>query len=645
VLAEGYRPALDGVRAVAVVAVIAYHLELPLLGGFLGVDLFFVLSGYLITRLLLDEHSRTGRVHVGHFWARRVRRLLPAALLVVAACAVAAARGPLLDLDARRDDMIATIFYYANWHFIETDQSYFTQYEGVSPLRHMWSLAIEEQFYVVWPLVVLGLLAVGRGRTRGLAVVAAAAAVLSVLAMAGLHDSAGPSRAYYGTGTRAHALLVGALLAVLLCSRRELLSRAVPARLWTLLALLSGTAVVLAMLLVTDTSTSYYTGGSFVFALAAAALLLALEVGPDRGLRAGLSRPPLVAVGRVSYGLYLWHWPFVVWVQPSSWTAQLLIVALTAAAATVSFVLVERPIRAGAVPWLKRSARRLAVVAPVAVAITVGLALQLTGGPTLAVAQQVEDHSVTPCPGPTSYCVRVPAGEGQPMVVLSGDSTSLALDPGMRVMARQAGFGYTQSGRNGCSFVPVRVGPPGTAGAAQAERCATSAEGWLAEVRNAVRPDVWVMADRLLLSPLHTPAGELEPTDEARRPLIRDALVRTLRGLVEMGDEVVILETPPLAEAVDCALGMENVTCGDRSRSTRDPATRLLNQIYREAAAEVGEGVRVVPTADILCTGDDGMCPALLDGVLGRYDTVHYTAEYSRRFVRQLLPRLEIGVG
>jgi peptidoglycan/LPS O-acetylase OafA/YrhL len=150
-----YRPALDGVRAVAVLAVIGYHLGSHLPGGFLGVDIFFVLSGYLITALLLQQRSRSRSVDFAGFWARRARRLLPALLILVTTVAVVTGHSAsVATFSARRADLLSTIFYFANWHFIAVGQSYFAHFSGTSPLEHMWSLSIEEQFYLVWPLVI-----------------------------------------------------------------------------------------------------------------------------------------------------------------------------------------------------------------------------------------------------------------------------------------------------------------------------------------------------------------------------------------------------------------------------------------------------------------------------------------------------------
>jgi len=163
-----YQPALDGLRAFAVAAVIAYHFGAGWApGGFLGVDAFFVLSGFLITSLLLTEWGRNGRISLPGFWARRARRLLPALLVVLGAIALyAAVLAPASQLDTLRGDGISSLFYFANWHFVLSGQSYFDLFSLPSPMRHLWSLAIEEQFYLVWPLVVLACLRVGRGSRK-----------------------------------------------------------------------------------------------------------------------------------------------------------------------------------------------------------------------------------------------------------------------------------------------------------------------------------------------------------------------------------------------------------------------------------------------------------------------------------------------
>ena len=216
-----YQPALDGLRGAAVAAVLLFHGG-HLTGGYLGVDAFFVLSGYLITSLLVEELATTGTVSLLGFWGRRLRRLLPALLLVLlAVAAYAAVVAPADQLAAIRGDALATLGYVANWRQVFTGNDYFALFASPSPLQHTWSLAIEEQFYLVWPLVMLALnrrrsaRAVAR-RTLALSLVLAAASFVTMLALA---DPADNTRVYYGTDTRAASILIGAALAAWVAMR------------------------------------------------------------------------------------------------------------------------------------------------------------------------------------------------------------------------------------------------------------------------------------------------------------------------------------------------------------------------------------------------------------------------------------------
>lgn len=349
-----YLPAVDGLRAVAVSAVVAFHLwpgALP--GGFLGVDTFFVVSGYLITSLLLAEHDGAGRISLRGFWARRARRLLPALLLLLAVVAAGvAAWWPAEDLARVRADGFAGLLYVANWRFVASGESYFDLVSGPSPLRHLWSLAIEEQFYVVWPLVAVACLRRPRGH-RWLAAVCVAVAVASVAALV-LH---GPGdRAYFGTDARAHALVAGALLAVALRPGRTGRHAAeAPAPRWLGAAGTAALAACAAAWWVAGESSAWlFRWGFPAYAALAAVVVLAVVRAPGSRLGRALSAAPLVAVGKVSYGLYLWHWPAVVLLTPSRTgldgaALDALRLGVTVVGTVASYVLVERPIRFGQV--------------------------------------------------------------------------------------------------------------------------------------------------------------------------------------------------------------------------------------------------------------------------------------------------------
>ena len=220
-----YQPALDGLRAVAVSVVVLYHLGYSWMrGGFMGVDAFFVLSGFLITSLLLHERRRTGRTHFGNFWSRRARRLLPAVFLMIAVVTwYGSTVVGVYSLDTLRWDAVSGVLYYANWHFIASGQSYFSLFVAPSPLTHLWSLAIEEQFYLVWPLVFA--FVASRSRLRTLFAVCVGGVVASQILMIALYDEADPSRAYYATPARLNTMLIGCALAVLLAMRPDLVRR------------------------------------------------------------------------------------------------------------------------------------------------------------------------------------------------------------------------------------------------------------------------------------------------------------------------------------------------------------------------------------------------------------------------------------
>ncbi|MFM7489172.1 MAG: acyltransferase family protein [Actinomycetota bacterium] len=364
----GYRPALDGVRAVSVIAVILYHAHVSWIpGGFLGVEVFFVVSGFLITALLLNEHHDSGGVNLRQFWLRRARRLLPALftmLLVVLLVSSFVHTDSAADF---RRDVLPSVFYVSNWWQVYgIDEPYFAA--TVLPvLRHLWSLAVEEQWYVVWPIVAAWLV---RRRVPGWLVCGWAAVVAMVFIAAWIRegDAFRTNWLYLGTLSRSSGLLVGAALAFWWFRRPALLGSR---------SAVAGVVAVAGLVVLFGTqhvdSVALYRGGLIATTLASALLIAA--VLHDSPVARGFAVRPLVEIGRRSYGLYLWHWPLFVFFDARDSVGRLaLALAVTVVVNEIVYRFVESPARRGdVVSRLRRVDRRLIAGAAIALVAIVGV--------------------------------------------------------------------------------------------------------------------------------------------------------------------------------------------------------------------------------------------------------------------------------
>ena len=428
--AWAHMPGLDGVRAIAVLGVLVFHANpqwLP--GGFLGVDVFFGLSGFLITSLLLAELDASAKVRFGRFYLRRARRLLPALFVVLVATSILAIT-VAQDAAARvKEDVVASTFYVTNWWYVVHGTSYFEATGRPPLLQHLWSLSVEEQFYLIWPLIMVGLWRLGG--TRGVRVGALVGAIGSTVLMAwvavagGMPTFADTSRIYFGTDTHCMTLLVGAVLATL-WRPGTVIARLTP-RGRTTSAWLGGASLVLLLLIfwfVGPMSVALYRGGFLVAGLVTAGVVAGAAVS-GTAFSNVLAMQPLRWIGERSYGIYLWHWPIFMVLRPGidldadGWPVQVLRFALTFAAAELSYRFVEMPIRHGAIgrAWARwRETGRqghawragTAVVAATGVVLALGVGLSNAKEPTLqdelsGLTSVGDDISASPSPsGPST---------------------------------------------------------------------------------------------------------------------------------------------------------------------------------------------------------------------------------------------------
>ena len=636
----GYKPALDGLRAVAVMSVVAYHFGAGWLqGGFLGVDMFFVLSGYLITSLLLIEWAGSGTIRFGGFWARRFRRLLPA--LFVLLVVVALWGRIVLSSDQwseLRWDGIWSLFYAANWRFVSSGASYFSA--EPSMLRHMWSLAIEEQFYLVWPLVVFGALWLTRGKHLLLTAICAVGTVASVaITQWKFEPGQDPSRVYYGTDARASQLLVGALLAILLIHWAP---KARASRVAVQVVGVVG-AVVVGVLFwaARDQNDFLYRGGFILFAFATAAVITAIVQPSTRNpMKSVLCVQPIRWIGQVSYGVYLWHWP--VWValsrarlqswgwDISGWRLTVVHLGVTFGISALSYYLVELPIRH------RRYRRKLwsTVVVFAGFGVTLAVIVASTVGATQNILAK-EPGSVLRSDADTPVVTTTPGSLALPTqrVLLLGDSVAASLGDAFAAAAAGDGVPARAIVRLGCGMTTgITVNPDGSR-IPWSPACAAATVDYQERAIAEVQPDAvlwlstWEGADHEV-DGQHLRFGT-RPWDAW---LLRE-MERVRAMVAASGARLVFVTNPPTAPNP-----IRKVTQADIDH------TEHLNALMARFARSHPGDVTVVDLAEIVGPGGATLadpCPVDQDGIVLRpKDGGHYEPEGATWAARRLLDAL-----
>ena len=661
---DGFRPDVEGLRALAIGIVLLAHAGVGFAaGGYVGVDVFFVISGFLITRLLVGELERTGRVSLPHFYARRVRRLMPQAITAVVVVAVVSRQllAPL-EADAVMRDVVAAGFYVMNWHLAAESVDYFASGAHDGPLDHFWSLAVEEQYYVVWPLLLLALAGRRRHVRRTLAVGLAAILVASLL-YAVHRIGVAPEQTYFSTVARAWELALGGLLAVVLMGRR-LGPRTAAAAAW------GGMAAIAVATAGFDAGTAVPALPALLPALGAAALVAAGTAEALPVPSRVLTLRPARFVGRVSYAWYVWHWPVLVFAAalrgPLSTAEGLAATAVAFVPTIVTHRWIEEPIRRSRMRMARFALVTVPAAAALVLAAAIGLSWTLPSPPTLAAGKaagaarlgdlQRAATALRPTPrdaeadrgrafadgclvGATETtspaCVYGDL-DSSTTVVLFGDSHAMQWFPALEWVVARRGWRLVELTKAGCP--PQAVDVLWAPGRREYPECDAWREYALDRIANVEKPALVIVASSVQYRVLDD--GRTLSREESMRALA-DGYPAPLDRLRHAVPRVAVIQDVPLpprdipscvAEALDDLL-----RCAF-------PRRQAVTRAAAIAAPAARPAVDVIDPTSRFCVGE--RCPAVVGDVLVYRNTGHVTATYMHTlgpWLERRLPTLTEG--
>jgi peptidoglycan/LPS O-acetylase OafA/YrhL len=625
-----FRTDIEGLRAIAVLLVVAYHAGVPgLRGGFVGVDVFFVLSGYLITGLLFNELTKTGTISFLRFYARRVRRLLPASALTVLAtiATVHFVLSPLEQIKLVRS-AISTVAYFSNFYFAHSTRDYFASDTATNPLLHTWSLAVEEQFYCLWPLLIFLAYRINRSR-RYVAGCLAALSIVSLIYCI-LYTKENPGAAFFLSPARAWQFGVGGLLSLVPVSRFSAHRRAA-----NLLGFLGLGGVLLAAHQFSPLT--HFPGyAALLPSLATLAALVAGIGAPGKGIARGLNLPVMQRLGQLSYSIYLWHWPVLVLVaarvQPFTPMVRAACVAAAIAIAAFTHYLIENPIRFNR-SLLPRPRLTLAMAGVVTLASLGTVVIWRQSVRSLpqyaALFRAVNDE-------PRLYEMGCSAGftEAKPKecsfghrgaatkVVLFGDSHAAQWAPALEQLADERSWELVTFVKNACPAVDVpafdsRYGN-------YVHECAQWRKDALERIV-AEHPALVVMGSRARYSK-NTPSGVQPLSDDDWR----NGTARTMDQLTKAGIAVLLVgDTPrPGFDVPDCLA--RTVWTGSGHCGPFPLSSSLNGSVFRaqEEAARNFQRVALLDLNSQICTGES--CDVMRNGIIIYRDNDHVTASFAR---------------
>lgn len=659
-------------------SVVFFHAGISELSGeFVGVDLFFVLSGFLVTNVVLAECDE-GSFSPVRFWARRFRRLLPAALMVIVGSAIVfgAITTPAERELALGDARSATL-YFANWRFLSVGSDYFASEDLPRPFTHFWSLSIEEQFYFVFPVLVLVAIMVARrlqirtDRSLGALLIVLIAASATSQICSALHS---PSRAYYATDARIYQILLGSLAAVGL--------RSPAVRSWFTSRIRAGSDVVLIValavfiLLVTNRLDILASSRGLLAAFVSLVVIAGLEVAPNSRVGRFLSNKAVVYLGRLSYGTYLWHWPVIVivgrLVDLGPWSLAVVAIVSSTILADVSARALEVPIRRST--FLNRVPRTTVAVG-LSASVTVGIlavpgilksdrpsilrqtSSALSGSPyaesiDFSMPEKVDwraaKDDIPDLPDCTKSspedCIVVKGGPGRLHIHLIGDSHARTLIPAMSDLARVKGWTFSATVVGGCPW-QRDLRHAGKENAERDERCDVHQVDWYDRVIPALKPDVIVLFNRAFDDEKFRRRmfidGE-DPKQSTQYEIVRRTTQETVGSLVAAGYRAVALEQLPLSsiDVTACLSGAESLRdCSFLATEGPLPTELVLRDLDRANSAMVSVDIDRVVCPQL------PLCLPIIDGIIVRRDAHHLTGTFARQVVMQIYDSIrETGI-
>ena len=625
-----YRRDITGLRSLAIIPVVAFHAGATFLpGGFIGVDVFYVISGFLITTLLVNEAEASGRIRLGTFWAKRIRRLVPALIVMVAVTLpVAAILSTVLGWDALAMQAGASALYLANILFWRESTDYFDTGSGQSPYLHMWSLGVEEQFYIVWPLLVIAGFWLARRRydVRTTLAVIFAIVFVSSLALSVWYTPISPNAAFYLLPTRAWEF-AGAGLIALLPIGRLVTSRPTA----SVLALLGLAILVYGFFTISDAD--LYPGYLALIPFVGT-LLLIVSGGGRSPVTAALESKPAVWLGNVSYSWYLWHWPLIVFaaaLYPGNGFAVAAAGVLSLGVGALSYHFIEQPLRFA--PFLTSSAPRTYLVGATATAAVVALAFGVAGAgtallqsePLKTYALAAETRPSSGCEdgekqlfGETEACV-LGDPDGVSTIAVIGDSHAGHWRAAADAAAAEAGYRLVFRWKSACPSFDITIGD---LKAVQDPTCNEYRDETM-QILEAVRPD------GVIISNAYGYTGRVLDETGTRLPLAeqrsewRRGMVEQITAIEAIGARVAVIRDNPrmLFNPTSCLsrLGATPSDCA----STPEDAQVLISDFSAVTDEVIAErGISPTFSTDGALCGS-GMCQAVIDGVPVYQDQTH----------------------